>query len=132
MLPELTQVHTLIALRQSLTSLIAEQRQVGILHARKTQQTPKIYLLTSTLQQVSAPHHLSDSHQGIIHHHCKLISPCPIAPSYDEIAYIFFYIYGLLPIMLIVVSDDRRSGAQNNRRLVIVVSLLTYRSVSVS
>ncbi len=114
MFPELTQVHTLIALRQSLTSLIAEQRQVGILHARETQQSPKVYLLTSTLQQVSAPHHLSDSHQGIIHHHCKLVSPCPIAPPYNEIAYIFFYIYGLLPIMLIVVSDDSIANAKGD------------------
>lgn len=46
----------------------------------------KIHLLRHRKQQISAAHHLCDTHQRIVNDNGKLISPCPVGTAEDEIA----------------------------------------------
>ena len=69
--------------------------------ARRTEAklTGEINLLRRRKKQVASTHHLRNAHQGIVHHHGELISPCPVLATHDEVATLRGEVDGLRSVM---------------------------------
>lgn len=96
-----SEVETLVALGESLTCFVAQQGDVVILRRGVAQEGEQILLLRYGEQKVSATDHLRDAHQCVIDYHGKLVSPCPVSTTENEIATLAGQIDRLLAIMAV-------------------------------